>query len=325
MSKGYWDGQFAPYIISALGLVIIGLLSFAIASERAAYRAQAGYEQQRTYDYARNAETNIERTCGGLDGQAQTICVKEIIESTNEHQRSERNLSAQQNMARWALWMVVLSAVSSVITAIGIYFVWRTLDANTAAVAQAKEANQLFRDEMRPWIDYTVTAEFAYIDVEGLNFIVRFHLTNIGKSPAYGIGPHCIVYSEPLTHTMEGSTAVSRQLHDRRAEEFFKTQSEMDPTNRSLLPGGETSFAMMKAFGRKDWERFYIPGLGEQIRPMVAIHCPYFWQGGSGQTSKRFSLTLLNKGTKKSFVPLDGPALLEIDISTSPAFQDDIR
>jgi hypothetical protein len=55
---------------------------------------------RRAYQRSKYAEEYIERACVGMDSAALVKCVKDAIETSREDQRSEYDLSAQEDMAR---------------------------------------------------------------------------------------------------------------------------------------------------------------------------------------------------------------------------------
>jgi hypothetical protein len=117
-----------------------------------------------------------------------------------EEWRDEKDLEAQQEMARWAWWMMVASFASVLVTGVGVWFVKHTLDATRAAVKEAekgtkaaadavaatREANNLLRDSAAKELR-------AYISVEpgGINQLIgrresmgHVVVCNVGKLPA---------------------------------------------------------------------------------------------------------------------------------------------
>ena len=79
-----------------------------------------------------------------------TRCIREVVETTNEHYRSEYDLIAQREMAIWAFWMVIVSVGSVVTTGIGIIYVARTLrearETTKAAVRGAIAAEETVKE-----------------------------------------------------------------------------------------------------------------------------------------------------------------------------------
>ncbi|QKC83602.1 hypothetical protein EB232_20155 [Mesorhizobium sp. NZP2077] len=91
-----------------------------------------------------------------------------------------------------------------VFTVIGIFFIWRTLTANTAAVEQAREANQIARDaneaQLRAYLLVkTILADFVFnpktAEITGVT--IKLVIRNGGQTPAMNVG-HAIRLSETV-------------------------------------------------------------------------------------------------------------------------------
>ncbi|WP_299800826.1 hypothetical protein [uncultured Ruegeria sp.] len=145
---------------------------------------QSGEHQANTDTYARHAQDEIDSTCAGLDGAAQTECIVRVVEATNQHERSESDLQAQRNMARWALLMLLATVAMAVITAFGVYYVWRTLQATQKMAADTREIGEA-----------QVSAQLMPVDRlanlvnmgNGVSFSGKFKIRNVGSTPAYRV------------------------------------------------------------------------------------------------------------------------------------------
>jgi hypothetical protein len=110
-------------------------------------------------------------------------------EPKREEWRQEQDLQAQWEMAYWAKYAAIAGFFSALVTAVGIWFVRQTLDANRSAVVQASAANKISRDTLiaseRPWVavQYKPVSDLVF-DQNGMHFTVEFHVRNTGKSPA---------------------------------------------------------------------------------------------------------------------------------------------
>jgi hypothetical protein len=111
-----------------------------------------------------------------------------------EEWRSERDLEAQQEMARWALLMMIASFLSVGVTAVGVVFVKQTLDATRAAVNEAENATAAARNTINVTQDLGRRQLRAYIDIKNGAFRVgpagkgrlrvRVEFANFGQTPA---------------------------------------------------------------------------------------------------------------------------------------------
>lgn len=187
-------GNSAPYVVLVIGLVIVFIFAFEVASSR----ERARYEQQRTSEYAGNAEADIRRTCIGVDDSAQAECIRQVVETGNEHQRAERDLSAQQEMARWAFYMLAVSSAGLVITAVGIYYVRDTLIETRKSVQVTREIGEA---QVRAYLSIRPTVipsmEGAPLD-HRRSFEVE--IENAGLTPARNV--NAVVYADWLPRNL---------------------------------------------------------------------------------------------------------------------------
>ena len=134
-------------------------------------------------------------------------------ESDEERDRAKRDLEAQEDMAWWAAAMFSVTVASVLVTAMGVYLVWRTLlatrraadaavtmvgeaqaatRAGQAAVEQAEISNHLLREsfaaEIRPWITVAIALEGdLHVGSGKISAFLKITATNIGKSPAHNV------------------------------------------------------------------------------------------------------------------------------------------
>ena len=83
-------------------------------------------------------------------------------------------------MALWALAMFWATAASVFVTGVGIFFVWRTLNANTEAVAAARENNDIARAQTMAFVSITEPRFFQRDD----RYVLSVLLVNQGNSIA---------------------------------------------------------------------------------------------------------------------------------------------
>jgi hypothetical protein len=173
--------RFTEFALGGLALLVafsIGgyILGFSLGE-------QAGEQEANTNAYARHAQDEIDSACAGLNGVAQTECIVRVVEATNEHQRSEQDLNAQKEMARWALAMLIVTALMAFVTALGVYYIWRTL---LATQRMARDTGRIgeaqVRAHMCPSQFYAVKA----VGEERDDLIVVWK--NMGATPATIIG-----------------------------------------------------------------------------------------------------------------------------------------
>lgn len=168
-----------------------------IASEHGAIVHEQGSNAR---NYAARAEQDIEDRCLLLDTVAKAKCISEIIQSTNEHQRAEKDLIAQTEMSLWAFWMVVISCFTVILTGVGVWFVFRTAQfthktlieaekTTKAAIDTVDETRRIGESQTRAYIEFH-SREFipvfsSEISSAPIGFRFRITIKNSGQTPAH--------------------------------------------------------------------------------------------------------------------------------------------
>lgn len=130
-----------------LSQIVAGIFAAALVAtfiwNISAYQAQSTLEARyHSQEHAVAAESRIARACVNLQSAALVECVAEQVEATREEQRAEYDLSAQNRMAEWAFWVMVMGAVTTGLTAVALYFVRETLTATREAVEDTGNATK---------------------------------------------------------------------------------------------------------------------------------------------------------------------------------------
>jgi hypothetical protein len=159
----------------------------------AEYRAQIHHE---------NADDYIQRVCFPLTGSEQTRCIQEAIETSGEHQRAEQDLAAQEGMAQWAWWLLVLTTVATAIATLGTVLLWLNLVAARDAVEQAAVGAKAAQAAVAVTRDMAIAQSRAYLHISkaevfhlargepfpghhsGDVFAIRLSVKNTGNTPA---------------------------------------------------------------------------------------------------------------------------------------------
>ncbi|RVB72391.1 MULTISPECIES: hypothetical protein [unclassified Mesorhizobium] len=179
MLKRVWDGTVSLWATIAICSFLLFVTALGFLSTRAYDRATKDYQTSRAYDETRR---QLEQRCAGLEGKEIFDCLKEQIETAREPSRSEEDVSAQKEMARWALWMLVVSGVVGFatlgITAIGLYYIRDTLAVTRRAMLDTRSIGQA---QVRAYLSCT-GGDFG---IEKNWFTCRVHLVNKGQSPAF--------------------------------------------------------------------------------------------------------------------------------------------
>lgn len=106
--------------------------------------------------------------------------------------RAQRDLDAQEDMAKWAFWMVILTVAQVVVAMVSIYFLVRSVRQSSAAIRKATEANAIAQSnhvsEQRAWLQVTDLEVTGYaITDHGLEINIDVSMINVGASPARDI------------------------------------------------------------------------------------------------------------------------------------------
>jgi len=108
--------------------------------------------------------------------------------------RSEQDLKAQWEMARFTLWAAFAAWAGVFVTIVGIFYIRQTLEANRAAVSTAEIAVAVTREtaerQLRAYVHVEKADIFGKIDSdEAPRFQIRFK--NYGLTPAHRVSHTC--------------------------------------------------------------------------------------------------------------------------------------
>jgi hypothetical protein len=155
------------------------------------------WRQQIPAAYAAVAKNEARRVCRGTDPVKVFECVNEKAETAAQAAHDRQDLSAQQRAASSALIAAIVGLLALIVTAIGVYFVKRTLDATLEAVADTGRAtnamlaaNEIALRAQRPWLSLEIVQFGPFeVDVGGRVFVpCTLAVKNHGASPALHIG-----------------------------------------------------------------------------------------------------------------------------------------
>lgn len=188
--------------IAAIGaLIALGVCAAGIVLSEYA-KVQQGYAsyQRNAADDRRVAAEKAAQTCKDREVVSLGSCVAKQIEAHAREQSTNQDLQAQQDMAFWAKWMFVASAATILVTGIGVYFVWRTLESTRETVLIAKDTVKeaarsndtlaaTFTAENRPWIRVNEVrlTDFKINKRESVSISLEVDIENIGRTPAKAI------------------------------------------------------------------------------------------------------------------------------------------
>ncbi|WP_341214223.1 hypothetical protein [uncultured Limimaricola sp.] len=138
--------------------------------------------------YQAQAKQRVDRECrDSLTPDGMRGCILEILESTEDQKRSERDLDAQEAMSRFTRLMVFTGLLSLILGICSIYLIWATLKAtqtmaeDTRGIGRAQARAYLAIDEMRVRLIDGPTDEGTY------EFAIFTRVKNSGQSPAISV------------------------------------------------------------------------------------------------------------------------------------------
>lgn len=110
------------------------------------FGADTGRDQVTAHQHYEAAKHNALEACAGRVGSAAVECGAEAAEAAQDQSIARQDLYAQQDMAKWAFWMLVASAITLGVSIAGVWFVKRTLDATLVAVKETGKATRAMID-----------------------------------------------------------------------------------------------------------------------------------------------------------------------------------
>lgn len=184
--------------ITALGiaLFVIAALAWASWDIFSTYKQGHADERNNATQYEASASKQGPETCRPIMDERGVFdwlaCLAESVGVDGSVKQAEYDLKAQQDMAVWALGMLIVTIWLSVITLVGVLFVGWTLRETRRAVKAADDAVKVTREigiaQISPYL--SIVHASAFIDERnGICFTVQ--VKNSGQTPAKNV--HVIV------------------------------------------------------------------------------------------------------------------------------------
>ncbi|MDF1717439.1 MAG: hypothetical protein P1U75_12320 [Antarcticimicrobium sp.] len=179
---GFWVVT-ALFIAALLSLILAFTYDVATSHTERKLRAE-----QNSSGYVSSAEKRVDEACGGLSGGDLIACVQQEVEATNEHKRSEYDLTAQQDMDDWSFWLLWVSVSSVAVSTLAVILVWRTLDVTRetliATQDMARDTREIGEAQVRAYL--TARQVQVACDAQHSCLSFRCNVSNHGQSPAVG-------------------------------------------------------------------------------------------------------------------------------------------
>lgn len=147
MFKVYW------IIAAALGIAVFASSMWYSWSVFLAYQEGHSNERAAAAQYYSDTTKHGPTSCRPVVVESGLIdwltCLADNISTDGGVKQAEYDLEAQQDMAAWALGMLIATVWLTVITLLGVFFVWRTLG---EAKLTTKATQKLYDLEMEPFL-----------------------------------------------------------------------------------------------------------------------------------------------------------------------------
>ena len=148
-------------LITASGLVALTLAWFSWVMFSTYQQNHANERNDAAQHYASATDKGV-NSCRAVMDESGVFdwlaCVVENVSADGGVKQAEYDLKAQQDMAVWALGMLIVTLWLSAITLVGVVFVGWTLGATKATTKAAIDANKALKLAQRPWL----TVEIAH-------------------------------------------------------------------------------------------------------------------------------------------------------------------
>lgn len=219
MSRTSWDGNGAPFIIVAIGLIVIALTVVHLSYSKAYHNA---YEDAHRDGEAYDEYQKTAQECrSNITVNRAVDCIIKAEKAERERHNIEQDLTAQRQMADSAWWMMVATFGTVGVTSFGVYLIHITLNytktaaehtegmleearkttkASMAAANAASQANQLSQKEFvirqKPQLQVEISG--PYIDES------KYPMNQFAK----GEGPRWTVFNAHIEITNESRSVA---------------------------------------------------------------------------------------------------------------------
>ncbi len=252
--------------------LIVGMLAYTQGIERER-------RFQSPHHHAEPAETEARRACAGLEVNGMFECVFKRVEASEEISRTEQDLTAQQRAATSALVAAIVSALTLIVTAVGVWFVKRTLDATVEAVkdtseatASMKEQTRLMANAQRPWLDFDIRVEEFWAET-GPCLWLTVKVIGDQQFPAAHLRAMANI------HLMAGRPFDESERARKYILEYFKDHKAIGPT---VFPRSPAELSHVIAA---------VPQVRGPVMLTLVVGLEYSFGQSSGVTFRDFTLT----------------------------------
>lgn len=230
---------------------IVAVVTFATVSYTTDRDDRAEY-------YQAEAQRNAEVICVGKQGGLLPECVEEQRRASRDAYTAEQDLNAQRQMALWALWMFIVSAITAGLTLWALWYVRGTLQATREALQDTGDAtkamiaqNSLTERVQRPWVSVSVKPRLLRRAGAAFRVEMDIEYKNLGQLPAKNFQLNRVFYW----------TAETNGSPD---DPFARLHPMPGPNRKTIMPSDTEIF--------RDWSYQLVEGIpdgGDSVRQGV--------------------------------------------------------
>ncbi|WP_421580086.1 hypothetical protein [Shinella sp. M31] len=181
----FWDISRKVGAATTQAIVVLLVINVMLGTFSAYQQSLELYrnEKTRSEDERKKAAEEIAARCNVILDPTETFrgCVAREIEAYEKQANTDNDLKAQQDMAFWAQAVFWLTSLGTLISAVGLAFVWQSLKQTRQAILTDREVGHA---QVR-----------AYVAIDAQTPVVRpdvvpehtFKIRNTGQSPAYSV------------------------------------------------------------------------------------------------------------------------------------------
>jgi hypothetical protein len=156
------------FLIGGLGAIRFGFLE-QVKNYRDA--------QQNSGEYTRNTYAPEVDRCLILARESQSDCIAEASNKERNYRRDEQDLAAQKTSAVWAYLMGSAALIGMILSAFGVFLVWRTFQAT-------RDSNKITREIGKAQVGAYMSEDRVFVTSKDGEFNFTHVWHNTGQSPA---------------------------------------------------------------------------------------------------------------------------------------------
>ncbi|MGB5213072.1 MAG: hypothetical protein WBN88_05415 [Anderseniella sp.] len=236
MSGSDRTGKFTLALAAAAALIFMcgAMGGFLIEQYAKVHQVNAAYQKNSESDRRETSE-KIADACQGLSPEAFRVCISDKIETYYTDQSTNEGLKAQKDMALSAFWMFAVSAFMAGLTAAGVWFIYKTLQATKDTLAEAKETSKAAWQTVENSSETDHRTLCAYVVVDS----IKGTLTPVGDE--YQINVVAVLKNTGITPAL----LVNTELRIDGSNKKIEQRKMFAPGNMALWEIGRDSTAKL--------------------------------------------------------------------------------